>query len=404
MTTDSTRGPNGGPAASPAASMLRHLTQHPSRIPGLVRGEFRQRVGVPLDRRRSSGKVGSPVNLDFNLTRRCNLSCTMCTQHRHGSDPAAVPSWHEADREMSLNDWVRVLDEARAFRPVLSVTGGEPTVYAHFSEVITAAAQRGFFIQLLTNGLSLTRHADLLVDQGAEVVIISLDGTREVHDSIRGQPGLFDRTIRNIRKLISVRDARGKPTPIVGLNFTITRSNMHVIPDMVPLALELGVNSLQFQHTIWYTSEYVDGHNRVFADVARSHGVDVLEPSIPRGEYYESEITAEDVPALIANLATAKRTPRGRLRLAFLPNLSDEQIAPYYLDLNHSFPGKCNSLWKTLRILPDGTVTPCLHVIAGNVRQQSLAGIWNGPVMRNYRSIISERFLPGCAHCCSRSY
>ena len=38
-------------------------------------------------------------------------------------------------------------------------------------------------------------------------------------------------------------------------------------------------------------------------------------------------------------------------------------MEPYYLDLTHAFPQECNAPWKGCRILPDGTVSPCLHLV-----------------------------------------
>jgi Iron-sulfur cluster-binding domain len=60
-------------------------------------------------------------------------------------------------------------------------------------------------------------------------------------------------------------------------------------------------------------------------------------------------------------------------------------------------------LQAALRIPPDGTVTPCLHVVSGNTRERALAGISNWSVTRNYRAVIYEQFQSGCACCCSRT-
>lgn len=77
---------------------------------------------------------------------------------------------------------------------------------------------------------------------------------------------------------------------------------------------------------------------------------------------------------------------------------------PYYLDLNCPALQACNSLWMGCRILPDGTVSPCLHVAAGNLTEEPWREIWNGPRMRNFRRLSARRLLPGCVRCCNRSY
>lgn len=370
-----------------------------------ARAEYRRRVGIPRDRHAQPERISPPVNLSINLTRRCNLQCEMCIQHRHDADAAKELNWYDPERELPLAGWVRLLDQATAFRPTLYVTGGEPMVYPKFGEFIVEAKRRKLFVQIATNGTLLTRHAELLVEHGVEIVTVSLDGPAEVHDRIRRQRGSFDRAADGIRALVAARRKRGRPVPVVGLNFTISKDNLAVIGDMVPLAVGLEADFLQFQHTIFDLPEHVARHNRVFSpEFAASRGVAMLPPSVPGGEFYESGISVEHIPAMVAALKKARSQSAGVIKLSFLPNLSAGMIAPYYGDLDHPFGGRCDTLWKTLRVMPDGTVSPCLHVVAGNISQQSVDEIWNGPSMRNYRKLITEKFLPGCVRCCSRTF
>ncbi len=193
--------------------------------------------------------------------------------------------------------------------------------------------------------------------------------------------------------------------PIVGLNFVISQTSLAAITDMVPLAVDLNADFLQFQHTIFSSPDCVARHNRLFsAEFAASRDIQLQAPSIPSGEFYESGIMDEHIPLLISAIEEAKRQANGFIKLSFLPNLSTAMIQPYYRDLNYPFGGRCDTLWNTLRIMPDGTVTPCLHVVAGNIREQSIDAIWNGPTMQNFRMLIAENLLPACARCCSRTF
>ena len=106
----------------------------------------------------------------------------------------------------------------------------------------------------------------------------------------------------------------------------------------------------------------------------------------------------------MGKLTEIRRLAQGRLKQVFLPNLPLNLLEAYYLDLAHAFPEVCNALWKGCRILPDGTVSSCLHLSAGNIASQPFMEIWNGPQMRRFRQIITPRLFPGCARCCSRSF
>jgi Fe-coproporphyrin III synthase len=366
--------------------------------------EYRKRIGIPLDRRFRAGWSGPPVNLNLNLTRRCNLRCLMCEQHRHAPRPSDL-SWFDPRRELPLSVWINLLDQVAHFRPRLYLTGGEPTLYPHLPEFLAAARQRGFVVHLQTNGTLLERLADHLVDLGIEMVTVSLDGPPEVHDAIRGREGSFQKTRAGIKALVAARHRQRSPGPFIVVNCVISRANLATLDRVVPLADEFGADILQIQHTIFNSAANVQRHNQILSgDFAARQGLDLIPPSIPEGDYYESEITAPDLPELAAQLRLARDLAKGRLKLAFLPNLPENLWEPYYLDLDYPFPQECNAPWKGCRILPDGTVSPCLHLTVGNIADQPFAEIWNGDRMRRFRQIVARRLFPGCARCCSRSF
>lgn len=396
------------PTASPKSSLttrgLRLLWQNPRMAHTLLREEYRKKFGIALDRRLRDGMSGPPVTLNLNLTRRCNLKCVMCEQHRHTSGPTGL-SWYDPRRELPLPTWINLLDQVASFRPQLYLTGGEPTLYPHFAEFLQAAKQRGFMVHLQTNGTLLDRVADNLVSLGVEAVTVSMDGPQEVHDAIRGQKDAFSKTTAGLRALVAARKRLRRPGPIITINCVISKASLATLDQMVPLARELGADILQIQHTIFNSAANVQRHNRALSpDFAAEQGLDLAPPSIPEGEYYASEITAADLPLLQDKLAKIPRLAQGRLKQVFLPSLPSHLLESYYLDLAHPFPQECNAPWKGCRILPDGTVSPCLHLTAGNIASQPFTEVWNGPKMRRFRQIISQRLFPGCARCCSRSF
>ncbi len=395
--------PKDKPQASMASRAWQMIRHNPGMIRSVLREEYRRRWGISLDRRYRQGFSSPPVSLSLNLTRRCNLKCRMCEQHRHQSRSSTTLSWYDPARELPLAAWQDLLDQVAYFRPRLYLTGGEPLLYPHFPELIREAKKRGFLLHLQTNGTLLDRAADHLVAAGVEMVTVSLDGPVEIHDRIRGQRGAFRRTQEGIAALIGARG--GRAAPLLLINCVISKANISILDRMVPVALELGADILQLQHTIFNSLNNVNHHNRWLSrEFAETQGLDLVTPSIPEGEFYESEITGEDLPRLQAGLDAARRQARGRLRLQFLPNLPPALVASYYLDLHHPFPQVCQDLWKGCRIMPDGTVSPCLHLVAGNITQRPFREIWNGPQMQRFRQLVSRRLFPGCARCCSRSF
>lgn len=174
---------------------------------------------------------------------------------------------------------------------------------------------------------------------------------------------------------------------------------------MVPLALNLDADMLQIQNPMIDTPENVARHNaRLSPEFVQTQGLEVVLPSILEGEYYQNELTREDLPRLRAALENLKKQAKGRLNLMIWPEFSLSQLTPYYFDLDYPFPQVCKALWTNAIIFPDGTVSPCLHMVAGNIRQQPFKDIWNGPKIRRFRELIGQELLPGCARCCHRSF
>jgi len=86
--------------------------------------------------------------------------------------------------------------------PMLIITGGEPGLYDDFSVIMETAACCFPRVTLTTNGTfndsfyeTIDKYKKLLTVQ------VSLDGTREVHDAIRGN-GVFDLAVSNIKRLV----------------------------------------------------------------------------------------------------------------------------------------------------------------------------------------------------------
>lgn len=366
---------------------------------------YRNLIGVNLDRRFHPGHSGPPNEIVLDLTRRCNLKCVMCTQIRHSEDIPDHLAWYDPRRELALADWVGLLDQVTSFRPRVHLTGGEPTVYPHFPDLVREIKARGLFMRLTTNGTRLAGAAELLVSSGVEIVVVSLDGPAEIHNRIRGQKAVFERATAGLRALVESRRRHGRAAPIITINCTISLDNLASVDQMVPLALDLGADILQFHHTIFDHPDNVARHNRVLSPArCRDWGLDVAHPSISDQEYYQSRIGPEDLPRLVAGLKEAQRQAKGRLNLLFVPNLPFELLEPYYLDLDYPFAPICKRLWKSCRIYPDGSIAPCFHVMVGNIKEQRLLELWNSPTMQRLREVINRGLLPGCARCCSRQF
>ncbi len=382
------------------------VCRDPNILPTVIRMEWRHRRGIFQDQRYHPGYSAPPTNLSIVPTMRCNLDCIMCRQPRWDLKGAETRPWYDPRRELSLETWVTLLDQVKSFRPWIYLTGGEPLMYRQLPELVQAARERHLEVQLQTNGSLLSGVADFLCEVGVVAVTVSLDGPPAVHDAIRGKKGIFQKIAEGIQALVAARKKTRRPKPILSVNFTLSKANLDTLPDMVSLVVRLGVDEMQVQHTMFNSPEKVARHNQLFSPAwVQSQGLDMAFPSIREGGYYQSEITEADLPILRAGLDEARRlASQHGLSLRFLPNLPNELLAPYYLDLDYPFVDSCNFFWKTLRVYADGSVSPCLNLILGNIKEELFPDLWNSPRMQEVRRQFGKHLFPGCVRCCQRHY
>lgn len=175
------------------------------------------------------------AHIIIELTNRCNLSCQHCFSGRHGGrDDLPLALLHMVIAEARPLGFTR-----------LSYTGGDPTVYRQFPEVIRLTAEAGYRLSFNTNGWNFpTFYPQLRPFRAAlDVITFSLDGASEAtHDRLRGK-GSF----RRVMQAISLCVIEDLP---FSLNMVVTAHNRHELAAMVRSAARLGAVGLRFGHLL----------------------------------------------------------------------------------------------------------------------------------------------------------
>jgi pyrroloquinoline quinone biosynthesis protein E len=211
-----------------------------------------------------------PVGLVAELTYRCPLHCTYC------SNPVQLSEYRD---ELSTVDWRRVLDEARALG-VLQVhfSGGEPLLRRDLVDLVGHARRLGMYTNLVTSGVPAGEHRlSALAEAGLDHLQLSIqDADRCAADAVAG-------TTAHDRKLGVARTVRA-----LGLAFTVNavlhRGNLGRLTQVAALAADLGADRLELAHTQFYgwgrlnravllpTPEQVDTANRDAAAARARYG------------------------------------------------------------------------------------------------------------------------------------
>lgn len=161
--------------------------------------------------------LSSTICGNVDLTNRCDMTCPICFANANVTGYVYEPS---------LEQVLGMLHSLRAERPVstpmVQFSGGEPTIYPHFLDVVRAARDMGFaHIQVATNGLTLAdpEFAEACKEAGLHTVYLQFDGLDDnIYRRARGRAMVEVKlkVVENVRragmKVVLV------PTIVNGLN------------------------------------------------------------------------------------------------------------------------------------------------------------------------------------------
>jgi len=180
-------------------------------------------------------KYSYPMEISYFINNMCNLKCKHC-----------YVAYEDDKNALSLNEWKRVFDEFISLGALtFGNVGREPTLswdktkdlLCYFKAKRESIPRLRF--GLVTNGtlLDKSKIEELEVIQ-PNYVDISLDGTKDIHDYIRGI-GSYERTINNL-KIMSNYNVIKK----VFVSFTVNNINISTISELINILYDIGMKNI----------------------------------------------------------------------------------------------------------------------------------------------------------------
>ena len=211
----------------------------------------------------------------FQLTKHCNLRCWFCGQWGNKgffSESKGTP--------MSFDDWKQAADQLAEYGtavgalPDIILWGGEPLMAPYFADLVHYLRRKGFTLGLVTNGVLLNKHAEL-IREAFRHIYVSVDGDRECHDAVRGK-GVFDCVSRNLG-LIQGGNA------YISLMCVISESNLQKLEQIPTVLSELPCDEIILQEMIGLSSEEIAQYKKWMEEAfrVRASDIDGWENSIP---------------------------------------------------------------------------------------------------------------------------
>ena len=171
----------------------------------------------------------TPFLAIWEITQSCDLACKHC---RAAAQPIPHPD------ELTNAEAKALIDQIAAMHvPIFVFTGGDPMKRKDVFELIRYAADKGVQVAVTPSATPLlTREAMFkLKEAGLVRLVIFMDGaTPEIHDTFRGLPGAWARTIQ----AIEWANEAGIP---IQVHTTISRHNAQDLDNLCALFEKLAI-------------------------------------------------------------------------------------------------------------------------------------------------------------------
>ena len=168
------------------------------------------------------------LGINWEITKKCNLRCVYCR----------VNAGEEMKGELSFSQAKKVVDKLfAAGYSHLKFTGGEPLIKDYFWDLVKYAHKKKMLVSMFTNTLLITKETLPLFKKYVSMVAVSLDSLYDEHNHLLRRPNA-DVVINHIKELKKI----GLP---VAISATVTKINLHDLPELISLAKEIGADELK---------------------------------------------------------------------------------------------------------------------------------------------------------------
>ncbi len=310
-----------------------------------------------------------PELVQIDLTNSCNNDCIGCWCRSPLLGDRIIPIDIEK-QTLPLGLVKKVLDDCAAMGTtnIYIAGGGEPFMHPDIMEIISHIKELGLACHINTNlTLANKDFASKLVNIEIDNLIVSLwAATPETYSRTHPNKSeaTFEQLIDTLRHIIRLRQGAA---PHITLYNVIMNFNYKEIEAMVKLALELGVNAVEFT-----VVDVIPGHtDRLLFNSQEQAAVmeacERIRNLMNRDGFIDKlEVRIED----------------------FFKRISIPEAVNGDYDTEMLNETPCLIGWNFTRILADGNVNACLkahRIPIGNIYNTPFPEIWNSPEQMHFR-------------------
>lgn len=297
--------------------------------------------------------------LCIEITNQCNFNCIHCGNASYGN------------RNIGFEDIKRILEDFNLHNgKKLILSGGEPFLHPKFKEILDITKSHNYSLKISTNGFFLKNfNFDYVFDYDVGFRV-SLDGTKGVHNKIRGNPEAYDSLILSMKKISSHKKQ-------LVIRTTVMKENKNSIVEMIyeldRLSKEENLNI--YSLNIWPMRK-----------IGKSSSSQVL--------------SSEEYKLFLENLNFSTKNLKPKFRIIVGPTFGyEENFRGGPLQFNEIY--KCDILNTSLHISSNGDILPCsfIYYPLGNVNEIVPSRVFNNDKSKTFRKIFLERKNHDCGDC-----
>jgi sulfatase maturation enzyme AslB (radical SAM superfamily) len=273
--------------------------------------------------------------LMFYATSKCNSKCTICN------------IWRKQPKENLAYEVIRRTLESKCIdkHTRIGFEGGEFILHPDCDKVLDYVSKQGFNYELLSNGLSPERLAELVKKYKIPRVYISLDGCKETYKKVRGVDG-YQKVLQSV-KLIQ------------------NQTNISIMYIINPWN-----NQSDLNHVVTY---------------CKNNGLDLRVGLYNNMEFFDTTKKMHEIDYKINTHVDISEFPENQDFLNLYEGWKNgEVILP------------CYSIRQELVIYPNGDIPVCQNkqIILGNLYKNSLDEIINSPDTKRIQR--ENKYCNGC--------
>ena len=296
--------------------------------------------------------ITCPVQVYGVINYTCNAKCLMCG------------CWREKKTdELPARDWIRALQSVKKTSGNFHVnfSGGEPFLKKDFFDILEFCSKEKIMAGLTTNGLLLNKkNIERVLRLNVTNINISIDSMDEnIHDTIRGIPGLLRKVKSNIEYLVLEKERLKKDVQII-IKTIVGSLNINGLDNIVKYAGEMNLTGVNFQPVYKWTEE---------SEEMLKVNSEVLSLAI------DNLIALKKEGFNILNPVEAMRDWR-----YYFEGIAPKQYAP------------CTIALKNLTIYPNGDTYLCESRKAkiGNIKENDITKLWKSDLAKQFRKDLVQ--------------